>query len=466
VTPAPPAGGDRAAGALRRSSVAEVETDRRRWRATVLAALLWFCSGATAASGLLVWVTTGKPIWEIFVAAFAILLTATSRRLGYGLRTGLLLASLWAGTLATMARLGFNPPAFVALLALAIFAAILLGPRAGIAGIGLGVGTTWLVWLLHRQGLVVRRPEWPDLLDSASAAVTARIATVYLLFATVVIVSVSYVLNRAEQLLRQKAAALDALDDEQRVRERAQADLVRREAAYRKAQELETLGRLSGMVAHDFNNALAVITVAVEELQQEPGLGAAGREAVASILTATIQGAAATRQLRVFGAQPARGPGALALAPVVERAGSVLKRVLPASIEVVLDMQAPPVVLAEEGQVMRTLTNLALNARDAMRDGGRLTLRLRPARPEEQGPGPSFVAMEVEDTGVGMSEEVQARLFEPYYTTKGEGGTGLGLASVREIVEAAGGRVDVASAVGRGTTVTVLWPETPPDAAG
>jgi signal transduction histidine kinase len=446
--------------------VAEVEADLSRWRETVLRALLWTCSGAVVAAGLIVWVTTGKPVWEIFAAGVVILLSAAARRLGYGLRTGLLLAALWVGTVATMARLGFNPPAFMALQALAIFAAILLGARAGLAGVLVATGTIWLVWLMHRQGGAPRRAEWAELLDSSRVLVTARVAAVFLVFSTVVIASITYLLDRTKQLLHQEAAALDALAQEQKVRSRAQAELARREAVYRKAQELETLGRLSGMVAHDLNNALSVISAAAAELQGDPGLSVTSREAVASIDSAVAQGAAASRQLRVFGQQPARVPTAMPLAPAVERAGAVLKRVLPASIEVVLDVQAHGVVRIDEGQLMRTLTNLALNARDAMREGGRLTLRTRAARPEEQGGSASLVAMEVEDTGAGMSEEVQVRLFEPYYTTKGDLGTGLGLASVRDIVEAAGGRVVVASTVGRGTTVTVLWPEVPPVGQG
>jgi len=446
--------------------VAEVEADRRLWRETVLGALLWACSAAVAAAGALVWATTGTPVWEIFVTSVVILLAAAVHRLGYGLRTGLLLVALWAGTVATMARLGFNPPAFMALLAIAVFAAILLGPRAGLTGVLAGWGTTWLVWLLHRQGGGPRRPEWAALLDSASTPVAFRIGTVFAVFSAVVILSVTYILDRAEQLLRQKAAALDALAEEQQVRERAQAELARREVAFRKSQELETLGRLSGMVAHDFNNALAVVSGAVEELREAQGLDDGAREAVASIASAVDQGAAASRQLQFFGRQPAKVPVAVPLATVVERAGAVLKRVLPASIEVSVDVQAYAAVRADEGQLMRALTNLALNGRDAMREGGRLTLRVRAARPEEQGDDASLVAVEVEDTGEGMSEEVQARIFEPYYTTKGELGTGLGLASVREIVAAAGGRVAVASAVGRGTTVTVLWPEAAPGGPG
>jgi signal transduction histidine kinase len=238
-------------------------------------------------------------------------------------------------------------------------------------------------------------------------------------------------------------------------RSRVQAELASREAAYLKARELEVLGRISGTVAHDFNNALAVILAAVDELERAQLAGRLGLT-VRDLRTAAEQAQATTRQLRVFGPGAPRPPTVVALAPVVERAGAALKRILPATVELTLEVRAEPHVSADEGQLMRILTNLALNARDAMRQGGRLTLRLRPSEGDA-----GLVALEVADTGTGMSEEVKARIFDPYFTTKGEQGTGLGLASVRQLVLAAGGRVAVDSALGRGTTVTVLWPVAP-----
>jgi signal transduction histidine kinase len=125
---------------------------------------------------------------------------------------------------------------------------------------------------------------------------------------------------------------------------------------------------------------------------------------------------------------------------------------LPRTIELKLVAPVAPVVLANEGHLLSAFTNLALNARDAMRTGGHLTLRVRDVD------GGAFAAVDVIDTGEGMSDEVQSHLFEPYFTTKGDRGTGLGLSSVRDLVEAGGGRLTVSSSVGAGTTVTVFLP--------
>jgi CheY-like chemotaxis protein len=112
-------------------------------------------------------------------------------------------------------------------------------------------------------------------------------------------------------------------------------------------------------------------------------------------------------------------------------------------------------IAADENKIQRILTNLALNARDAMKDGGRITLRLHAPAEEDGGP---FARIEVTDTGAGMSEEVQARIFDPFFTTKAGSGTGLGLSSVKELVTANGGHVHVRSALQQGTTIAICWP--------
>jgi two-component system, cell cycle sensor histidine kinase and response regulator CckA len=150
----------------------------------------------------------------------------------------------------------------------------------------------------------------------------------------------------------------------------------------------------------------------------------------------------------------------LDLSPVIDKAKVMLARVLPPNIVLDTDLQVDAVVIADEGSLLRAITNLVLNARDAMRDGGLLMLRVRRPASELEGapPGAAFVAIDVEDNGTGMSEEVKQRLFEPFFTTKEAGGTGLGLASVRDVVEAEGGRVTVKSELGLGTTVSMFWP--------
>jgi CheY-like chemotaxis protein len=154
-------------------------------------------------------------------------------------------------------------------------------------------------------------------------------------------------------------------------------------------------------------------------------------------------------------------PRALALTETVERTATTLERVLPSNIEVKVSLGGEPAIFAEEGHLQGIVTNLALNARDAMPQGGNLDLSVREATAAEveaAGLSARFALLEIADDGVGMSKETRARVFEPYFTTKGAAGTGLGLASVRAQVEAGGGRILVTSALGRGTRFSVFWP--------
>jgi len=239
-----------------------------------------------------------------------------------------------------------------------------------------------------------------------------------------------------------------------------EAEAFLREAVIRRARELEELSRHFRIAAHDFNNALAVLNGGLAQLEDEPQLSATGLEAVADIRAAVTQATATIRHLRTIVPRPEHPTAPLPLARLVQRASTLFRRVLPERITVAVEIAEEPVVVADEGQLMRLLTNLALNARDAMPDGGRLTFRVRRAADAgaERAEALAFTALDVEDTGSGMTDEVKARLFQPYQTSKGGAGSGLGLVSVRQIVEAAGGRVVVRSELGRGTTVTVLWP--------
>jgi two-component system cell cycle sensor histidine kinase/response regulator CckA len=283
---------------------------------------------------------------------------------------------------------------------------------------------------------------------------------IFALITTTIVVAVTYLLRRSEELALEKARSLATLQLEQRERARIAQDLELREAAFHKARELELLGRLAGTMAHDFNNALLVVWSALDELGLSD-LPAQAQQPLSDIRLATNQAAAATRQLRAFGPTAPPQPSNLALTPLLERAHAMFGRVLPQNIRLSLDVSLDVVLLADEGELLRVLMNLALNARDAMRDGGDLTLRVRVPRagePPAAQARTTFVAIDVSDTGSGMSDEVKSRLFEPFFTTKQASGTGLGLASVRTLLEARGGTVSVSSQLGVGTTITLLWP--------
>jgi PAS domain S-box-containing protein len=263
--------------------------------------------------------------------------------------------------------------------------------------------------------------------------------------------------------------------EEERARLEFLADRAQLERQVGEAQRLEGLGQLAGGMAHDFNNLLAVISSYASFVHQE----VASEEPTArwrkvsqdldELENAADRAAALTRQLLAYSRTQQAEPQVLDLNEVIRDLADLLGRTVGAGIELVLDLD-PDVgrVLADHGQLEQVLVNLAVNARDAMPDGGRLTIQTMDAEvddPDLAGsacgrPG-RFARLDVADTGVGMPPEVVSQAFEPFFTTKPAGlGAGLGLATVHGIIRRAGGRLEVRSATGRGTTMTVLLPVT------
>jgi signal transduction histidine kinase/CheY-like chemotaxis protein len=389
---------------------------------------------------------------------------ALVRRLPFPLRVVLLLGGLFLIAGYSLLLTGFAPNPATTLALVTVAATLLLGRGAGLTTAALGGGLIVGVSLVHRTGLVARVPNWSEMLDSADPMNTARFSVIFVLLSGTMVVGISYLLSRSDRLLTEKARSLARLEQEQAEKTRIARDLELREATFRKAQELEILGRLAGSMAHDFNNSLLVIWASLEELQFLGPMPKEIEPALAAMRAAAEQAAATTKQLRAFGPTALQKSTPLALGPVIEKTKAMLSRILPQNLELRAELERPAVITADEGEVLRVITNLALNARDAMRDGGTLTLRLRAPREGERKSakdGSPYVVLEVEDTGSGMSDDVKSRLFEPYFTTKQASGTGLGLASVRDALERAGGEVEVESALGRGTTISLFWPTAP-----
>jgi len=453
------------AGSIDESLWRELKREQAAWRERVLRgiglSLLASCGSAFAWFALV-----SNPfrdvLWAFGASLLALAAAVFATRLPFALRAGLVLGGLYVPSTAALVLSGFNPNAFMGLCMVAVSATLLFGRGTGLALLGLALATVALVSFAHAHGLVIRDLGWVVHIDSARPWVTLRVLIIFAFLTTTIVLAVTYLLRRTEELALEKARSLVTLQREQRERERMAQDLELREAAFHKARELELLGRLAGTMAHDFNNALLVVWSALDELSSS-NLPLAAQESLGNIRLAANQAAAATRQLRAFGPTAPRTPSELALTPLIEKARLMFSRLLPQNIRLLTDVSLDVVLLADEGEVLRVLMNLALNARDAMRDGGELTLRVRLPRagePPATVSNTSFVAIDVSDTGSGMSDEVKSRLFEPFFTTKQGSGTGLGLASVRSLLETQGGSVNVTSELGVGTTITLAWPVT------
>jgi PAS domain S-box-containing protein len=230
------------------------------------------------------------------------------------------------------------------------------------------------------------------------------------------------------------------------------------EAQLRQAQKMEAVGQLAGGVAHDFNNLLTVIRMHAELGLAELDAAHPVRADLDEVQKAAARAATLTRQLLAFSRKQVLQPEALDLNRVVAEGGAMLRPLLgPARHLVTLPAPTPVWVFADRTQIELVLMNLAVNARDAMPDGGTLTIEIG----LESGTPPS-ATLAVRDTGVGMPPDVQARLFEPFFTTKPVGqGTGLGLATVHGIVQQSGGTIRVTSRPGAGTTFIVALPLSP-----
>ena len=234
---------------------------------------------------------------------------------------------------------------------------------------------------------------------------------------------------------------------------RAERERAELEARLRQAQRLETVGQLAGGVAHDFNNLLSVIegyaSYVADEVTDRPG----AIEGIEEILRAADRGAKLTRRLLMFSRRDRTNPETVDLRRVIDDARPLLEGTLAGRCELTVETPGEPVLVTiDVEQFEQLLLNLAVNALDAMPDGGRLAIRLR--RLDE-----GRVQLHVSDTGAGMSEEVAERAFEPFYTTKAAGdGSGLGLATVYGIVTQSGGEVRLTSTPGEGTRVAVELP--------
>jgi PAS domain S-box-containing protein len=234
---------------------------------------------------------------------------------------------------------------------------------------------------------------------------------------------------------------ITALKEAQEERERAREALLH-------TQKLDAIGRLAAGVAHDIKNFLSIVDMSSVALSQRVGDDPMLVELVSNIHQASARAATLTRQLLTLGGQQAPALSELDLAEVIGSMTPLLRAAVPPSVSLETRFDPAP-VFGDRHQIEQLIVNLVMNARDAMPEGGTLTIATATDGDE--------VSMEVRDTGTGMTPDVQARIFEPFYTTR-EHGSGVGMATVRDLVAQSRGRIDVTSAVGAGTTVQVILP--------
>jgi two-component system, cell cycle sensor histidine kinase and response regulator CckA len=224
------------------------------------------------------------------------------------------------------------------------------------------------------------------------------------------------------------------------------------EEALRESQKMQVIGQLAGGVAHDFNNLLQALLGSIEVLRIRSSDPETLSHALAEIEEDVRRGAALTRQLLLFSRRDVVKVEGLDLNEIVRQASTLLRRLLRENVQLSLELAGEPLrIQADRSQLEQVLVNLVVNATDAMAEGGRLTIRSGRAGDE------AFI--EVEDTGSGMTDEVRAHIFEPFFTTKGKDkGVGLGLSVVHGIITQHGGRVEVASRPGHGSSFRIFLP--------
>jgi two-component system cell cycle sensor histidine kinase/response regulator CckA len=238
------------------------------------------------------------------------------------------------------------------------------------------------------------------------------------------------------------------------------------EVQLQQAQKMEAIGLLTGGIAHDFNNLLAVIIGNLDLLSSQLGEDDESQTGIQIALAASLRGADLTRQLLAFSRQQPLSPHIFDMNALVTETMTMLRRIIGEKIEIRTDL-APSLwsTEADASQVETALANLSINARDAMPEGGVLSIATRNGHIDRDGvgkpgfPAGDYVVLSVKDTGTGIPPEILERVCEPFFTTKPVGkGTGLGLSMVYRFAEQSGGDLRIKSEVGRGTTITLYLP--------
>jgi len=415
-------------------------------------------------AGSLTWLTIALCSWSLVFPLLRLVRPVMSFRAS----ALWLLAVLLISAAMVASRGGLTVGSLSASVLIILLATLFFGRR------GAAIALVAVVVVIAGTGVLVIQGIMPsisrDLWDPMNAAVWVRQTLIMTLLGLVMAATELYVVERlAHQVeVHQNLAAREraqrlALEqsERERMREREQREQAQR--ALEQSRRIEALARMAGGVAHDFNNALTVIVGGAEMARLRRDSPAEVEECLTEVLRAASSAADLSRRLLMLGRQHISKPQPIAIADLLNRLQAPMSRVLADDVQLAL---IPPdeeaIALVDEAQLERALLNLALNGGDALPRGGTLTMSWR--RQEVSG-APNladgrYISISVADTGDGMDRETLDRIFDPFFTTKSDkGGTGLGLATVYAFAKESRGAIDVASAVGHGTTFTLMLPE-------
>jgi signal transduction histidine kinase/CheY-like chemotaxis protein len=391
----------------------------------------------------------GPNRWSV-AAILSFLLMSAVRWLPYRLRAGLLVVALLGASFHSAWTAGPSPGALLSGLIAIIVAGVLLDLRAALAA-----------WLLSALGMaaafhllqsgIVAGPFELAYIDPRIPKVGYRFVSTYLVTSSIVAVGASALLKRLSDALERTEQALEAAHASS---ERAKRESDEKQTALLRlveAQKFEVLAQLSASVAHDFNNSLQVIMANASTLHQTLLADSDEAGCAAEILDMCSQSSKVARQLLTLGQRLVLEKKVLDLGAELQSTQRALRRLIPSDIQLSVQAGLGYTAYADPVQLKQAIFNLAINASHAMPDGGTLEISL-----EQDAAGAGVVI--VRDNGHGMDEETRRKIFEPFFSTKGAQGTGLGLATVRAIMEQHQGRVEVRSELGVGSEFRLWFP--------